>query len=324
MAAWMLLASYIIDRLLGDPSRLPHPVVLIGRAAKFMERLCRPPSLAPWLETAGGAVAAGTVIAGTYVLTRLLLEAMGSVFPPAAVVTELWLAAAALALRGLGDAGGRVARRLEAGDLPGARRAAAHLVARETAHLPESEVSRATVESVAENTSDGFVAPLFYAAVGGAPLALAYKAVNTLDSMFGYRDRRNLYFGRFAARLDDAANWAPARLTALLMAAVVWWSERAAGRRAWTVMRRDARRHPSPNAGYPEAAMAGALGVRLGGENVYGSRRSRRPYLGEGLAAPCAADIRRAVRMMYRVGFWAVLAAVAGRTVWTLTAGMGE
>jgi adenosylcobinamide-phosphate synthase len=185
---------------------------------------------------------------------------------------------------------------LESGDLPTARSRVAMIVGRDTAGLDESQVSRAVVETVAESSSDGIVAPLFYLTLGGVPLAMAYKAVNTLDSMIGHPEPPYTFFGRFAARADDLANLLPARLTALLLVAAAAL-HRARPGSAWRILWRDGHKHPSPNAGRPEAAMAGALGVRLGGLNTYGGRPAPKPYLGAEFEPPTPAAVRSATRL---------------------------
>jgi adenosylcobinamide-phosphate synthase len=202
----------------------------------------------------------------------------------------------------------RLADALDQGDLDAARRRAPALVGRDPAHLDAGELARAAVESVAENTGDAIVAPLFWCAVAGAPAAAAYRAANTLDAMVGHRSERYLEFGWAAARLDDAANWVPARLGVALVALVAGSFGPA------RTARRDGRSHPSPNAGLLEAAFAGALGVRLGGRNVYDGRAQLRPALGDG-RPPAAADIRRAVRLSRAVSLASVvvLAGIAGR-----------
>lgn len=195
-------------------------------------------------------------------------------------------------------------RVLEEGDLEAARERLPHLCARDPKGLDEAALARATVESVAENTSDAAIAPLVWGAVGGVPALLAYRAVNTLDAMVGYRNPRYERFGWAAARLDDAANWVPARVTGMLVAL-------CSGRDAWRVLRRDGGNHPSPNAGRCEAAFAGALGVRLGGTNSYGGAVERRPEMGDG-RAPEVRDIGRAVRLSAAVTF------AAAALVWGL------
>jgi adenosylcobinamide-phosphate synthase len=203
---------------------------------------------------------------------------------------------------------------LEAGDLEAARARLPHLCGRDPAALDAKELTRATVESIAENTSDAAVAPLFWGAVLGVPGLLAYRAVNTLDAMVGHRSPRYERFGWAAARLDDVANWLPARLTAALTVACapVAGGSAAGALRIW---RRDGAAHPSPNAGRCEASMAGALGVRLGGRNIYGNRVEERPALGDG-PRPATADIARAVRLSRAVWLAATALAVAARLAW--------
>jgi len=190
-----------------------------------------------------------------------------------------------------------VLRALREGDLEGARRSLAMIVGRDTDHLDEAGIVRAVVETVAENASDAVVAPLFYAFLGGAPLALAYKAVNTLDSMFGYKDERFLHFGWASAKLDDLANYVPARLTGALMVLAAWHL-RMDWRAAWRVMVRDGRKNPSPNSGIPEAAAAGALGVQLGGINFYFGKPSAKEMIGDRVKELEREDITRAHRLM--------------------------
>ncbi len=191
-----------------------------------------------------------------------------------------------------------MAEALGRGDLPGARQALAAIVGRDTADLDEGEVWRATIETVAENASDGVIAPLFYLFLGGPALALAYKAVNTLDSMVGYKNERYLLFGWASARCDDLANWLPARITGLLMVAAAPLTGLSC-RQAWRIMCRDGKNHSSPNSGIPEAAAAGALGVRLGGTNWYFGRPVEKPTIGEPLKPLSASAYHGVVRLMY-------------------------
>ncbi|WP_345362690.1 cobalamin biosynthesis protein [Actinoallomurus liliacearum] len=281
-----LWAGLVLDALVGDPRR-GHPVAGFGRAASMLEgRLYR------------DSVARGAVFTAACVLgaagAGVVVDAVGRRTAASVVLTgaATW---AVLGGTSLGREGLAMAAALEAGDVEAARRRLPHLCGRDPSELDAKELARATVESIAENTSDAAVAPLFWGAVLGVPGLLAYRAVNTLDAMVGHRSPRYLRFGRVAARLDDAANWTPARLTGLLTVAcapLVGGSPRA----SYAILRRDGAAHPSPNAGRCEAAFAGALGVRLGGVNVYGNRVEHRPELGDGRAAE-PADIRRAVRL---------------------------
>lgn len=303
--------GYLIDGAAGEPPPGLHPTVWMGRAAAAVERaarrVCRTPLALRWagaalvLAVAGGAAAAGWAIVAA-------AGRLGGAW--AETIASGALISTAIARRGLGQAGRAVHGPLAAGRLAEARRRLADIVGRDTGRLPAEEVARGTVESVAENTSDAVVAPLLYAFLGGAPLALAYRAVNTLDAMVGYRDDRYRHFGWAAARLDDLANLLPSRLTGGLMVPAA----RLTGldwRAAWQVMRRDARRHPSPNAGYPETAAAGALGVRLGGRSAYGGEASFRPYLGEGGRSASPDDVLAVVRLMDATSHLALLLGLA-------------
>lgn len=294
-----LLLGVALDALLGDPRR-GHPVAAFGRAASALERRLHGDSRARGMVftavLVGGAAGLGVVAEKA---------ARGRLARAAVTAAATW---AVLGGTSLGREGRHMARLLEGGDLAAARRRLSHLCARDPDGMDGKALARATVESVAENTSDAAVAPLLWGAVAGVPGLLAYRAVNTLDAMVGYRDPRYVRFGWASARLDDAANWLPARLTGLLTVACAAPSGRA--RQAWRALRRDGAAHPSPNAGRCEAAFAGALGVRLGGVNVYGGRVEERPELGDG-RAPETADIRRAVRLSRAVTLAAVAVAAA-------------
>jgi adenosylcobinamide-phosphate synthase len=272
-----------LDAVFGDPRR-GHPVAVFGRAAGALERRLHADS------RPRGAVFAAACVAGAagigYAAERLTRRR--PVARAAATAAATWAVLGGTSLAGEGRA---MAAALERGDLEAARARLSHLCARDPSGLDEAELARATVESIAENTSDAAVAPLFWGAVAGIPGLLGYRAVNTLDAMVGYRSARYRKFGWAAARLDDAANWAPARLTGLLTVAL--GPDRSA---AWRMLRRDGGRHPSPNAGRCEAAFAGALGLALGGANTYGGRTEARPVLGDG-RAPGVADIGRAARL---------------------------
>lgn len=290
--------AYIIDLLVGDPPGLPHPVVLMGKLISGLEGLLRPHFRTPAAQLAAGGVLAAVVVGSSYVVTALSLFLLNVVHPWLAAAAEVWLISTTLAARGLSRAAADVLKPLRGGDLAGARVMVGRIVGRDSGSMDAAGVTRATVETVAENIVDGVVAPLFYALIGGAPLAMAYKAVNTLDSMVGYKDDRYLYFGRFSARLDDVANFLPARWAGLMLLAAAWLTGRDAGKSLGCVLKY-AKKHPSPNSGIPEAAVAGALGVRLGGLNIYRGRESFRNYMGEPVYPLQPAHIRSAVDMMY-------------------------
>lgn len=289
-----MLLGVALDAAFGDPRR-GHPVALFGRAASWVEQRVYGRS------RVRGVVFTGLCVGGA---TGLGLLARKAGPRTEIVVTALatWTVLGGTSLEGEGLA---MARLLEAGDLAGGRRRLSHLCARDPRDLDADALARATVESIAENTSDAVVAPLFWGVVAGVPGLLAYRAINTLDAMVGYRNERYEQFGWASARLDDVVNWIPARLTGLLTVAV------AENRRAaYRILKLDGSNHPSPNAGRCEAAAAGALGIRLGGTNVYGGHRERRPELGDG-RKPEVRDIRRAVRLSRNVA----LAAAAGLTL---------
>lgn len=293
----MLLAlAFLLDAAIGDPRWLPHPVVQMGRLISFLEKRLNQ-RLRPASLLLRGSFLAAAVLVTVYAAAALALRLAGLLHPKVQAVLTVVLLATTLAARCLSEAAHSVAKPLAAGDLAGARSAVAMVVGRDTACMGEHETARAAVETVAENTVDGVTAPLFYALAGGAPLALLYKAVNTMDSMLGYKNERFLYFGRAAARLDDLANWLPARLTVpvMLLAAYLLRMDVKA---AFASVRRDGRKHPSPNSGLAEALAAGALGVTLGGENSYGGRVSKRPRLFEEGRPAEAADIAAAARLM--------------------------
>lgn len=294
-----LLAGYAADRLLGDPRRW-HPVAGFGTAASALEARL-------YADTrARGAVHAAVLAGGAVALGVVAERAAGRSPAARAVVTAAatWLV---LGGRSLEREAAAVHARLADGDLPGARSRLTHLVGRDTSSLGPGEVARAVVESVAENTSDAVVAPLYWGALAGVPGLLGYRAVNTLDAMVGHRNARYERYGWASARLDDLLNLPGARLAGLLTLAAS--PARAAA--AWRVWRRDAAAHPSPNAGVIEAAFAGALGVRLGGTNVYyGNRVEHRAVMDGGRPAE-PGDIPRAVALARRVGHGAAIAAAA-------------
>lgn len=290
-----ILLAILLDLLLGDPRWLPHPVQGIGWLALRIESPLR--RLLPNLRLAG-IVAVLAVVGSTVLAGFALLQAALVIHPLAGDLASILLLYACLATRSLHDHALAVYRPLIAGDLDEARQRVSWLVGRDTAELDEGEITRAAVESVAENTVDGCTAPLLFACLGGPLGALAYKAISTLDSTFGYKNERYLQFGWAAARLDDLANLIPARLTALLTVPAALLLGLKVGN-AWRVFRRDRHNHPSPNGGQIEAAVAGALGVRLGGVNSYFGQPSTRPFMGDPLQPLQAMHILQTVRLMW-------------------------
>lgn len=259
IAAWKLASAYILDWIVGDPESLPHPVRLIGSAIDGGSKRLLKERSHPAREWAKGAALSTTVIASSALTARTISKAN--------VFYELFLATTTLATRNLIDEAKSVLDALDAGDLIFARARLSRIVGRDTTNLSEDEVVRAVIETLAESACDGIVAPLFYLMLGGAPAALSYKAVNTLDSMIGHRESPFTYFGHFAARLDDFANFLPARIAAAsIVLAAPLAGEHGPALKVW---REEGSHHASPNAGQVEAAMAGALNVRLGGTNYY-------------------------------------------------------
>ena len=306
LTALAVLGGFGLDLLLADPAWMPHPVVGMGRAIAALEkRLRRLFPATPAGERAAGRVLAAALPLGTFALAAGALALAYRLHPAAGFALETLWCWQALALRGLADESGKVYAQLAKGDLPAARRAVSRIVGRDTGSLTAAGVTKAAVETVAENFSDGVAAPLFYLLIGGAPLGLAYKAVNTMDSMVGYKNKTYLHFGRAAARLDDAANFLPSRLAALL------WIGAAGlagfdGRGAWRIWRRDRLRHASPNSAQTESACAGAMGVQLAGPAWYFGEYYDKPTIGDDTRPVEPADILRADRMLYLAGFLAL------------------
>lgn len=303
MTATLLAAAWGLDLLLGDPRSLPHPVVAIGRLVRYAENF--------WPQVLRNRRAAGialtlSVLALTAATTWGILFLTTAITPLLALLATIWLSYTCLATRSLHRESARVIRALEAGDLAGARLALAWIVSRDTAELGEEAIIRATCETVAENTSDGIIAPLFYLVLGGPILGMTYKAASTLDSMVGYKNAKYLQLGWASARLDDLLNLIPARLTVLLIALCAPLFGLSAGhalQAAW----RDGGKSSSPNAGYPMAAMAGALGVTFGGAATYFGETFTKPTLGSARHPLTVVDYQQAIRLMYAVSLAALL-----------------
>jgi adenosylcobinamide-phosphate synthase len=294
--ALTLACAYLTDLLCGDPEWFPHPVRLIGRLTSTGEALAQPGRGSVRRDLIAGTMLVALVVALTVASTVVVITAAWWLHPSLGFTTDVILAWTALATGSLLGEARHVLRALDDGDLVRARGRLARIVGRDTGALPEADVSRGLIETLAESTCDGIVAPLCYLTVGGIPAALAYKAINTLDSMIGPREPPYTYFGRCAARLDDVANFIPARLTAaaIVLAAGVTGGDAREALRVWW---RDHDQHDSPNAGHPEAAMAGALGVTLGGMNIYEGVPHRTPLLAAGGGPATREAARRACRI---------------------------
>lgn len=287
MTPFTALIALIIDATIGWPDqifrRIRHPVVWFGWLINRLDNRMNHGAN----RARNGMIASLVVIAAATIPAVILQSLLGPVIAGI-------LAWPLVAARSLYDHVKAVQIPLEAGDLPAARQATAQIVGRDVSAADEASLSRASIESLAENASDGVIAPLFWALIGGLPGIAAYKAINTLDSMIGHRTPKHEEFGRFAAKLDDLVNWIPARLTALLITAA------AGTREPWRAARREAHKHRSPNAGWPEAAMANALGVRLSGPRHYGNQIANEPWLNEGARDPKASDFSKALALYRR------------------------
>ncbi len=291
----IITLALILDLLMGDPRWLPHPVILIGKMINVLDRCLRRPWLDPLLA---GVLLLIITVGSAAGAVWLALNVLFYLHPLAGLIGTVIISSTCLATRSLHVESARVATALSAGDLPTARHYLSWIVGRDTGQLDEPEIWRALIETVAENTSDGIIAPLFWLSVGGPVTAIAYKAVSTLDSMVGYKNERYLLIGRASARMDDLLNFIPARLTALLMiisAAVGGCSASGTLR----IILRDRLKHPSPNSGHPEAAAAGALGIRLGGKASYDGIPSWKEHIGDPGRALDERSYRGMIKLMY-------------------------
>lgn len=290
------VAGYVLDLLLGDPYWLPHPIRLIGWLITKLEKqlyrgknLIRQGMILTMLVLLLTAAVSGILLMGAYVL-----------HPICGTIVEGIMTYQILATKCLKVESMKVYDCLQNGTLEEARTTVSMIVGRDTAVLDEVGVTKAAIETVAENTSDGVIAPMLYSAVGGPVLGFLYKAVNTMDSMIGYKNDRYLYFGRIAAKLDDAVNFIPARISAWLMiAAAFLFGRNFDGKEAYRIYRRDNRNHASPNSAQTEAACAGALGIRLAGDAGYFGKIVKKPYIGEELRPVEAEDIKRVNQLLY-------------------------
>ena len=317
-----VLCGFFMDLCLGDPDWMPHPVIYMGKAISALEKFLRRrfPDTQKGLLMAGAALAAILPL-GSFLMAAAAIYLAGLVHPVLAFLLETLWCLQALAVKGLYTESMRVKKKLEEQDLPGARSAVARIVGRDTQNLDAAGVAKAAIETVAENFSDGVAAPLFYLVIGGAPLGLCYKAINTMDSMVGYKNDRYLHFGRAAAKLDDVVNFFPARISAFLMIGAAFLSGKSYnGRQAWRIWRRDSRKHASPNSAQTESACAGALGVQLAGPAYYFGELYNKPTIGDRTRPIEPEDILKTNRMMYAASIIALLLTIAVSTVLILIA----
>ena len=306
MNVLLVLSSYITDLLLGDPRWFPHPVKAIGWLINFLESLLRK-NQTKWLEQLKGVILVLVVVGASGLSVHLLIQYAVRLRPILGKIIWIFFAYTTLAAKDLYIHGRAVLKNLKAEKIEAARRKLSLMVGRDTRLLSKEQIIRAAVESISENTTDGIIAPLFYLFLGGPVLAMCYKAVNTLDSMVGYKNERYLHFGWASAKLDDVMNFIPARLSGFLIALAAFLLGKD-GKSSFRIMRRDGRKHSSPNSAISEASMAGALGVRIGGPVVYQGQRFEHAFIG---------DARKplepgAIRHSLLLGFFASILMVAG------------
>jgi len=309
---WHLALAYVLDLVAGDPQWMPHPVRWIGRLISWAENLLYREDAAPLGKLLCGAALWLLVVVATAGAASVLMTVSRLICQGIADAVVIWMAYTTIATRSLHRESSIVARALREGNIGLARERLSRIVSRDTSALEEEDILRALVETVSENISDGIVAPLFYLGLFGPVGALAYKAINTMDSMIGYMNERYRYFGWFPARADDVANWIPARISGLLIVGATaclglnW-------RNSLRLMSRDAGKMKSPNAGYPEAAAAGALGVQLGGTNIYFGEPVEKPRLGDSLGPITFETYDLMIRLMYTTSALAFFMALCTR-----------
>lgn len=309
----LVVLAFTLDMLLGDPRSLPHPVVIMGRLISFLEQALRQIARGARLELIAGGVLAIFLVTFVYLFSRQILSFFHEQNFLLGHAVSLYLLYTTFSLKSLQDHIRAVEQPLLQGNLEGARKALSYLVGRDTEGLLAPEISRGALESFSENSSDGVIAPLFYAFIGGAPLALAYKGISTMDSMLGYRNARYLYFGRVAAKLDDLANYIPARLTALLLLAAALFVGKIPFRlvrKCLILIWREGKNHASPNSGYPEAAAAILLGIRLGGSSTYHGILSQNPVINSEGVVPSISDLAKLRSLVQHASLLALLLGV--------------
>lgn len=297
--------AFLADILIGDPRNYPHPVKVIAYLAHKLELFSRKYISNPKMA---GLFTTFSVVSISYFSVWLIIVGLAYIHPWLSWVASVFFIYTSLSVRSLFDESLPVLKYLQKSDLVKARNSLSNIVGRDTNNLGEKEIVRATVETVSESTVDGIIAPLFFAGMGGAPLAIVYKSINTMDSLFGYKNDTYLLFGWASARLDDLANWFPARLTIPVMAVSASFCG-LSGKNSLAIAMRDGSKHPSPNSGIPEAAMAGALGVQLGGTSYYSGNINSKPLIGDDLRELELSDITQSHKIMFSSSL-IVLAAV--------------
>ena len=298
-----MFLGFVLDLLFGDPHWLPHPIRLIGSLIAKLEKLNRK-ELSDGKKFLRGFAMTVIVVVLTTAVSALILKGAYLLHPAVGCAVEAIMTYQILATKCLKTESMKVYEELRKHDLAAARKAVSMIVGRDTEALDETGVAKAAIETVAENASDGVIAPMIYLAIGGPVLGFAYKAVNTMDSMVGYKNEKNLYFGRFAAKLDDVVNFIPSRIAALLMIFVSFLpGKHFSGMRAWRIWQRDSRNHASPNSAQTESACAGSLGIELAGDASYFGKIVKKPTIGDAVRPVEVEDIRRANCLLYRMAF---------------------
>lgn len=289
------IIAYIIDRLIGDLRSIPHPVIIIGKCITLLEKMIRITTIKNL--KAVGILFPVIIVGGTFLIVTFLLELLTFIHPLVSILVQILLISTTIATKGLADAALGIHHLLANKNLEQARSSLSMIVGRDTEHLDEGEITRGTIETVAENIVDAIISPLFFALIGGAPLAMAYRATNTLDSMIGYKNDKYKDLGWASARFDDVLNYIPARITGLLLIISSAWL-RLDVKNAYKIMKRDAKLHPSPNSGIPESAVAGVLQIQLGGTNYYQGIASNRAKMGDLHRRPIPDDILMTIKLM--------------------------
>lgn len=329
-----IAVGFILDLILGDPRWLPHPIVYIGKAISILKKKMQTKLYGcPYQELSEkeremlqreekkerffGVILSVLIVVGTFLIAFFILWILEKIHPWLRYILETFWIYQILATKCLKTESMKVYRKLKEGDLEGARVEISYLVGRDTANLDEEEVAKATIETVAENTSDGVVAPLFYIAIFGAPLGMAYKAINTLDSMIGYRNDEFLHLGRFAAKLDDLANFIPARICAIMMilGSLILGFDFKGGIK---IFRRDRFAHLSPNSAQTESVAAGALDIQLGGTHDYFGKPVVKPTIGDNIRKVEYDDIKKCNQLLYAAAILMAVACILVRSLFIM------
>ncbi|MGB9629704.1 MAG: adenosylcobinamide-phosphate synthase CbiB [Thermodesulfobacteriota bacterium] len=306
MTPFEISIAYAADLIFGDPPGYPHPVKLIGKAIRFLENKFFPWKYSPPMQRFLGVILMLLIVMGAGSLSWLIILIFKWIHPLLSYILTVFFAYTTLATRSLFSEVKKVVNTLEHKDLIRARQEVALLVSRDTDRLDKTGIYRALIETVSENTSDGIVAPLLYLAIGGPALAMAYKALNTLDSMVGYKNERYQYFGWASAKADDLANFIPSRITAFILILSSFFL-RKDWKSSWKVTWRDGRKNLSPNSGYPESAVAGALGIQLGGENFYFGVCEKKPFIGDPKNLITLDEVKESLRLMLTASLIALI-----------------